>query len=142
MEKRFPAGRHILGLLLLGLFVFSSCSLFDKKDKLNEERERIERDTASGRKDTPGRLRALEEKRERLIREGKQAPATIDAIEDTGELKNRKLKLRLYLKVKPEKSETFDALVDVVVSRFAVPHVGQRVTVYYNDDDKTDIIVE
>ncbi len=124
------------------MFALSSCSLFDKQDKIAVEKEKIERDTESSTRVTPEKLRTQQEKRERLIKDGKQAPATVDAIENTKELQNKKLKLRLYLKVKPEKGDGFDAIVDVVVSRFAVPRVGQNVSVYYNPDDKTDIIIE
>ena len=134
--------RKCLSFMFFTLFAVSSCNLFDKQDKIATEKEKIEKDTESSNRLTPEKLRAQQEKRERLIKDGKQAPATVDAIEDTKEFLNKKLKLRLYLKVKPEKGDGFDAIVDVVVSRFAVPHVGQNVSVYYNPEDKTDIIIE
>ena len=76
------------------------------------------------------------------MKDGKKSGATIQRVEDTNTTLNNNPKVIIYLKVKPEKEEEFDATVETYVSRVRIPRKGDNVTVYYNPNDKTDIIVE
>lgn len=83
-----------------------------------------------------------DEKRERLMKTGTMSKAEVKKVEDTYVTVNKNPKIRLFLKVTPEKGEEFDAVVEMVVSRVNIPRQGDHVKVWYNPSDKTDIIVE
>ena len=81
------------------------------------------------------------EKRELLIKTGKEAKGEIQKVEDTQETFNQNPKVKLYIKVKPEEEDEFDAVITTLVSRAAIPRKGDKVKVYYNPENKKDIIV-
>ncbi|MCC6864619.1 MAG: hypothetical protein IT280_00510 [Ignavibacteria bacterium] len=83
-----------------------------------------------------------EEKIARLKKEGRKCEAEILKVEDMNITINKNPMVRLYLEVMPPGEPSFDAQVEMVVSRVNVPRTGDNVTVYYNPKDKTDIIVE
>jgi len=82
------------------------------------------------------------EKRERLKKEGVKCEAEILKVEDTRITINDNPKVRLYLEVKPRGEPSFDATVEMVVSRVNIPRPGDDITVYYNPKDITDIVAE
>ena len=47
----------------------------------------------------------------------------------------------MTIRVKPKNEEEFDAVVVMYVSRVNIPRKGDDVTVYYDPNNKTDIIV-
>lgn len=82
------------------------------------------------------------EKRERLKKEGVKCEAEILKVEDTRITINDNPKVRLYLEVKPRGEPSFDATIEMVVSRVNIPRPGDDINVYYNPKDKTDIVAE
>lgn len=83
-----------------------------------------------------------EEKIKRLKKEGVKCEAEILKVEDMNITVNKNPMVRLYLEVMPPGEPSFDAQVEMVVSRVNVPRKGDNVTVYYNPKDKNDIIAE
>ncbi len=47
----------------------------------------------------------------------------------------------MTVKVSPEDEDEFDAVILTFVSRVTIPRKGDKVTVYYDPKNKTDIIV-
>ncbi len=83
-----------------------------------------------------------EEKIARLKKEGVKCEAEITKVEDMNITVNKNPMVRLYLEVMPPGEPSFNAQVEMVVSRVNIPRKGDNVTVYYNPKDKTDIIAE
>ena len=83
-----------------------------------------------------------EEKIKRLKKEGVKCEAEILKVEDMNITVNKNPMVRLYLEVMPPGEPSFDAQVEMVVSRVNVPRKGDNVTVYFNPKDKSDIIAE
>jgi hypothetical protein len=83
-----------------------------------------------------------EEKIKRLKKEGIKCEAEITKVEDMNITVNKNPMVRLYLEVMPPGEPSFDAKVEMVVSRVNIPRKGDNVTVYYNPKDKSDIIAE
>ncbi len=82
------------------------------------------------------------EKIKRLKTKGVKCEAEILKVEDMNITVNKNPMVRLYLEVMPPGEPSFDAQVEMVVSRVNVPRKGDNVTVYYNPKDKSDIIAE
>jgi hypothetical protein len=138
----------IIFIFIFASLMFSSCGLFGSKPSVNipnvnvpsnEEIEKMKEDIKKEANEMAG---VDNEKRSRLLKEGKEAPAIIDRIEDTQVTVNKNPKIRMFLKVKPKNDDPFDAAVEMVVSRVNIPRTGDKVTVYFNANDKTDIIVK
>ena len=71
-----------------------------------------------------------------LLRAGVAAPATIVDVADTGMTINDNPRVELTLRVVPgDGTEPFDLRRKMVVSRVKLPHVGERLTVFYDPDD-------
>jgi hypothetical protein len=83
-----------------------------------------------------------DEKRERLMKTGKSAKGEIKKVEDTQVTINKNPKVRLYIRVKPEDGEEFDAVVETLVSRVNIPRAGDMVKVWYDPKNRDDIVVE
>lgn len=83
-----------------------------------------------------------EQKRERLMKTGKSAKAEVERVEDTNVTINKNPKVRLYVKVKPDDGDEFDAVVETVVSRVEIPRKGDMVKVWYDPHNRDEIIVE
>jgi hypothetical protein len=83
-----------------------------------------------------------EEKIKRLKKEGIKCEAEITKVEDMNITVNKNPMVRLYLEVMPPGEPSFDAKVEMVVSRVNIPRKGDNITVYYNPKDKSDIIAE
>lgn len=50
--------------------------------------------------------------------------------------------VRLHLEVKPENKSSFNAIVEKTVHKNGVPKPGDYVTVFYNPENKSDIVVD
>jgi Short C-terminal domain len=73
-----------------------------------------------------------------LLRAGIAAPATIVDVADTGTTINESPRVELTLRVEPsDGTEPFELRRKLVVSRVKLPHVGERLTVFYDRDDPT-----
>jgi len=83
-----------------------------------------------------------DDKRERLMKTGKSARGKVTKVEDTNVTLNKNPKVRLYVHVSPKDEEEFDAVVEKLVSRISVPRKGDVVTVWYDPNNRDDIIVE
>lgn len=130
-------GRKYLLVLIIPLFALSSCGLFSKK--LDSYKEDLKKDITKKVMEEAG---ASSEKREQLKKTGKKANAVIEKIEDTMETYNKNPKIKITLKVKPESGEEFTSVVTTIVSRVNIPRKGDDCVVYYDPNNKTDMIIE
>ena len=113
------------------LFVFNSCGFFEKKiDNITEKMTKVMKEVGIDK-----------EKRDQLKKTGKEAEGVILKVEDTRETFNQNPKIKMTIRVKPKNEEEFDAVVVMYVSRVNIPRKGDDVTVYYDPNNKTDIIV-
>ncbi|HMQ79710.1 MAG TPA: hypothetical protein PKE39_02925 [Ignavibacteria bacterium] len=113
--------KYISSIIIL-LFAVTACSIVEKEvNKLTGHDE---------------------EKIKRLKKEGVKCEAEILKVEDMNITVNKNPMVKLYLEVMPPGEPSFDAQVEMVVSRVNVPRKGDNVTVYFNPKDKSDIIVE
>jgi hypothetical protein len=123
--------------IVFTFLIIVSCGIFSRK---------IEQVTEDTKKDVEKKILKEwgldEDKRKDLIANGKKAKGEILKVEDTRETLNNNPKVKLYVKVKPEGEEEFDAVITTYVSRVTIPRKGDNVTVYYNPKDKKEIIVE
>ena len=109
--------KYILSVMIL-FFTVTSCGVIDKWT--GNDKEKIER----------------------LKKEGVKCQAEITNVEDMNVTINKDPMVRLFLSVKPKGEPPFDAQVEMLVSRVKIPRAGDYVNVYYNPNDKTDLIVE
>jgi hypothetical protein len=123
--------------LIVSFCLLTSCGLFDNKAK--QFAEFFKNDTAKYKNKEWG---LSEEKRNEIIKTGKKADGEITKVEDMMETFDNNLKVKLYVKVKPEKEDFFDAVVIVFVPRVKIPKEGDSVNVYYNPKNKKEITVD
>jgi hypothetical protein len=131
----------LISSLVLSIYI-SGCGLFAKRDFDIVDKDKIEKMKEDALKQANELAGKDDDKRNRLMKDGKEAPAIIDKIEDTRVTVNKNPKIRMYLKVKPKGEEEFDAVAEMVVSRVNIPRTGDKVTVYYNPNERTDLIVK
>ena len=113
--------KYIISIIIL-LFTVTACNIVEKEvNKLTGHDE---------------------EKIKRLKKEGVKCEAEILKVEDMNITVKKNPMVRLYLEVMPPGEPSFDAQVEMVVSRVNVPRKGDNVTVYFNPKDKSDIIAE
>jgi len=113
--------KYIISIIVL-LFAVTACNMVEKEvNKLTGHDE---------------------EKIKRLKKEGVKCEAEILKVEDMNITVNKNPMVRLYLEVMPPGEPSFDAQVEMVVSRVNVPRKGDNLIVYYNPKDKSDIIAE
>ena len=118
------------------LFVFNSCGFFEKKiDNITEKM------TKDIKEQVMKEVGIDKEKRDQFKKTGKEAEGVILKVEDTRETFNQNPKIKMTIRVKPKNEEEFDAVVVMYVSRVNIPRKGDDVTVYYDPNNKTDIIV-
>ena len=123
--------------LVLSFFLFISCGLFSKKiDSFTEETKK------NMEKKVLKEFGVDNEKREKLMKTGVKAKGEITKVQDTQETINNNPRVKIYVKVKPDNGEEFDAVISTIVSRVNIPRKGDEVTVFYDKDNKEDIIVE
>lgn len=123
--------KHFAALLIL-FFLIMACGITKKFSEFKEKtKEKIEKSVGID-----------EEKRQKLMKEGKWAKGEILKVEDTNVTFNKNPKVRLYIRVKPENEDEFNAIIETVVSRVDIPRKGDTVKVWYDPNNKDDIIVE
>jgi polyribonucleotide nucleotidyltransferase len=119
--------------VILAILILTSCNIFTKKIEEYAENKKNEILKDFG---------INQQKRDSLIKNGKKSKGEITEVEDTQTTLNNNPKVILYVKVMPENEDEFDAKITTYVSRVKIPRKGDKVFVYYNPNDKTDIIVE
>jgi hypothetical protein len=80
--------------------------------------------------------------RRRLAQIGVRSKGTIQKIEDTGTTVNQQPMVRLEIVVTPSGQSSFTVTKEVVVSRVAIPRVGDEVPVVYDPNKRTDLVLE
>ncbi|MDQ6986028.1 MAG: hypothetical protein Q9M91_03640 [Candidatus Dojkabacteria bacterium] len=81
------------------------------------------------------------QKRAVLMETGLNGKAVVLSIEDTGALVNFNPVVKLSLKVTADDSSEFEATLETMVSKIAIPRVGDEVNVKYDATDKTNLII-
>jgi len=76
-----------------------------------------------------------------LAQSGMDGTAEVLSIEDTGTLVNFNPVVRLALKVTPLYGGEFDTSGQSMVSKIAVPRVGDKIKIKYNPADSTQFVV-
>lgn len=72
---------------------------------------------------------------------GLPASAQVVAIQDTGELVNYNPVVILQLKVQPQYEPPFDTTARTIVSKIAIPRVGDTINIKYAPADHTKIVI-
>ena len=80
-------------------------------------------------------------KYQRLMQNGADADATVVAMSDTGVTVNQNPYVNLQLRVQPAGRPAYDASMKVLVSRLAIPRVGETIRVKYDPNKPQDVIV-
>ena len=119
--------------LILTLFIVLSCGFLGRT---------IEKLTEKTQQKVLKEFGVDNEKRERLMKTGKKSFGEIQKVEDTQITINNNPKVRLFVKVKPEDEKEFEAVIETIVSRVKIPRKGDKVIVYYDPNNKEDIIVD
>jgi hypothetical protein len=81
------------------------------------------------------------DKRNELLRIGKDATAIVLTIEDTGKLINYDPIVKIKLNVLSDVSDPFEVETEQIVSKIAIPRVGDRVNVKYNPNNTKELII-
>jgi hypothetical protein len=81
------------------------------------------------------------EQMQALAQNGLDGTAEVTAIADTGAMINYNPVVLLTLKVTPAKGDAFDTTGQTMVSKIAVPRVGDKIKIKYDAEDKTKFIV-
>lgn len=76
-----------------------------------------------------------------LAQNGMQGTAEVLGIEDTGTLINYNPVVRLKLMVTPSYGAAFEANGESVVSKIAIPRVGDKINIKYNPNDTKQFVV-
>jgi hypothetical protein len=76
-----------------------------------------------------------------LAQSGMEASAEVLSIEDTGALINFNPVVRLKLKVEPVYGAGFETTGQSMVSKIAIPRVGDKIKIKYNPADPTQLVV-
>jgi hypothetical protein len=76
-----------------------------------------------------------------LAQSGMEASAEVLSIEDTGTLVNFNPVVRLKLKVEPVYGSGFETTGQSMVSKIAIPRVGDKIKIKYNPTDPTQLVV-
>ncbi len=72
---------------------------------------------------------------------GVPATAEVLTIEDTGKLVNYDPIVRMKLAVQPAYGTPFENTVEVLVSKIAVPRVGDKINIKYNPMNNSEVMV-
>lgn len=72
---------------------------------------------------------------------GVPASAEVLSIEDTGKLINYDPIVRLKLAVQPAYGTPFETTTEVMVSKIAVPRVGDKINIKYNPVNNTEVMI-
>ncbi|HWP96228.1 MAG TPA: hypothetical protein VN426_05210 [Syntrophomonadaceae bacterium] len=83
----------------------------------------------------------LQKSQQNLQQNGLPATAEVVTIQDTGQLINFNPVVIMQLKVQPQFEAPFEATVQTMVSKIAVPKVGDTISIKYNPADRTQVVV-
>jgi hypothetical protein len=72
---------------------------------------------------------------------GLPATAVVVSMQDTGKLINYNPVVIMKLKVQPQYEAPFDTTVEAIVSKIAIPRVGDTINVKYAPADHTKIVI-
>ena len=81
------------------------------------------------------------ETHDELANTGRSATAEVLSIEDTGMMINYNPVVRMKLNVTPESGSEFKTNVKTVVSKIAIPRVGDKIKIKYNPENRNEILV-
>jgi hypothetical protein len=81
------------------------------------------------------------DKRNELLRTGRDATAIVLTIEDTGKLINYDPIVKIKLNVMSDVSGSFEVETEQIVSKIAIPRVGDRVNIKYNPNNTKELII-
>lgn len=79
--------------------------------------------------------------RQQLMMTGMSAKATVTKVEDTGALINYNPVVKLYMKVQPDYGMGFDVVSEQMVSKIAIPRVGDIINIKYNPAKNDELII-
>lgn len=78
---------------------------------------------------------------EELSKTGADATAEVVSIQDTGATMNMNPVVVLGLKVKPAEGDEFQTAGQLMVSRLAVPRVGDKIKIKYNKENPAQFVI-
>jgi hypothetical protein len=76
-----------------------------------------------------------------LAQNGADATAEVISVQDTGATVNMNPVVLIQMKVTPASGAPFDVTTQTMVSRIAVPRVGDTIKIKYNKDDHQQVLV-
>ncbi|HUH97491.1 MAG TPA: DUF3592 domain-containing protein [Anaerolineales bacterium] len=76
-----------------------------------------------------------------IAQSGMEATAQVVSIQDTGSLINMNPVVILHLKVQPTVGAGFETTTQTMVSKIAIPRVGDTIKIKYNPADPTQVAV-
>lgn len=76
-----------------------------------------------------------------LMKTGLDAEAEVLSIQDTGATVNMNPVVLLGLKVTPAAGDAFQTAGQLMVSRLAVPRIGDKIKIKYNKDNHTQFVI-
>lgn len=80
-------------------------------------------------------------KKAQLMATGLGGTAEVLTIADTGAMVNYNPVVKMKLKVQPQYGVEFETEVETVVSKIAVPRVGDKLNIKYNPANNSDLII-
>jgi hypothetical protein len=84
---------------------------------------------------------AMIDKRNELLRTGRDATANVLSIADTGKLINYDPIVKIKLNVMSDVSGPFEVETEQIVSKIAIPRAGDKVNVKYNPKNTKELII-
>ncbi len=81
------------------------------------------------------------DKRNELMSTGKAAQADVISISDTGKMLNYDPIVNIKLSVQPETGNPFQVEAEQIVSKIAVPRIGDKVNIKYNPLNSQEFVI-
>jgi len=81
------------------------------------------------------------ETHDELANTGRSATAEVLSIEDTGTMINYNPVVSMKLNVTPESGSAFETTAKTVVSKIAIPRVGDKIKIKYNPENRNQVLV-
>lgn len=78
---------------------------------------------------------------QQLAQNGMPGKAEVLSLEDTGKLVNFNPVLKMQLKVQPQYGMEFETAVETMVSKVAIPRIGDTVNIMYNPANPTQLTI-
>lgn len=79
--------------------------------------------------------------RKKLMENGRKGEASVLTVEDTGMTVNQNPYIKMRLKVTPSFGSEFEVTVKQLVSRLAIPRIGDKVQVVFDPQNVNDLII-